>query len=214
MIAFGKLFIEVLIDIQLTLEEYFVLYCFAYDKKPLIKMYSNNINPIPLKILNNLKERGFLKETDSKKWLITSKGSQFIKDMIDSYEDAKSDNPFLGDEDLVDLAESVYEKEFNSFISTYPIKTTRIDGRVDYLKEGSKEIKKLYLSVLQSGRATPVQMQKAIEYYVKKQKSQGLTYIKTLKNWLKQEIWRDTLNFIEIDNNDTKKDVNYGGKFI
>ena len=185
MIAFGKLFIEVLIDIQLTLEEYFVLYCFAYDKKPLIKMYSNNINPIPLKILNNLKERGFLKETDSKKWLITSKGSQFIKDMIDSYEDAKSDNPFLGDED-----------------------------RVDYLKEGSKEIKKLYLSVLQSGRATPVQMQKAIEYYVKKQKSQGLTYIKTLKNWLKQEIWRDTLNFIEIDTNDTKKDVNYGGKFI
>ena len=89
MIAFGKLFIQILIDIQLTLEEYFVLYCFAYDKKPLIKMYSNNVNPISLKILNNLKDRGFLKETEDKKWLITSKGTKFIKDMVDSYEDAE-----------------------------------------------------------------------------------------------------------------------------
>tara|TARA_R110000822_G_scaffold16329_14_gene55769 strand:+ start:7235 stop:7873 length:639 start_codon:yes stop_codon:yes gene_type:complete len=212
MIAIGKPFVEILMDVQLTLEEYFVLYCFSYDKRDLIKLYSKNIETVGVSTLEALKDKGYL--FDTPKWVITEKGNSFIRDLVDSYHDAKSDNPFLGDEDLVDLAENVYEKEFNLFLSAYPTKSIRIDGRVDYLKEGTKEIKKLYLSLIQSGRSSTQDLQKAVEFYTKRQESKGLSYIKTLKNWLKQDIWRDTLNVMTTETEINKEDINYGGKFL
>ena len=212
MIAIGKPFVEILMDVQLTLEEYFVLYCFSYDKRDLIKLYSKNIETVGVSTLEDLKDKGYL--FDTPKWVITEKGNSFIRDLVDSYHDAKSDNPFLGDEDLVDLAENVYEKEFDLFLSAYPTKSVRIDGRVDYLKEGTKEIKKLYLSLIQSGRSSTQDLQKAVEFYTKRQESKGLSYIKTLKNWLKQDIWRDTLNVMTTETEINKEDINYGGKFL
>ena len=212
MIAIGKPFVEVLMDVQLTFQEYFVLYCFSYDKKDLIKLYSKNIETISTETLNSLKDKGYL--FDTPKWVITEKGNSFVRDLVDSYHDAKSDNPFLGDEDLIDLAENVYDKEFTLFLSAYPTKAIRIDGRVDYLKEGTKEIKKIYLSLIQSGRSSTQDLQKAVEFYVKRQKPKGLVYIKTLKNWLKQDIWRDTLNVMTSETETNKEDINYGGKFI
>ena len=42
-----------------------------------------------------------------------------------------------------------------------------------------------------------------------------MTYIKTLKNWLKQEIWKDTLIIIDTEGpTKQNKDINYGGKII
>jgi len=212
MIAIGKPFVEVLMDVQLTFQEYFVLYCFSYDKKDLIKLYSKNIETISTGTLNSLKDKGYL--FDTPKWVITEKGNSFVRDLVDSYQDAKSDNPFLGDEDLIDLAENVYDKEFTLFLSTYPTKAIRNDGRVDYLKEGTKEIKNLYLSLIQSGRSSTQDLQKAVEFYVKRQRPKNLVYIKTLKNWLKQDIWRDTLNVMTSETETNKEDINYGGKFI
>ena len=55
MIAIGKPFVEVLMDVQLTFQEYFVLYCFSYDKKDLIKLYSKNIETISTGTLNSFK---------------------------------------------------------------------------------------------------------------------------------------------------------------
>ena len=118
MIAIGKPFIEILMDAQLSLEEYFVLYCFSYDKRDLVKLYSNNVEAIKISTLHSLKDKGYLYDTPI--WVITEKGNSFIRDLVDSYHDAKSDNPFLGDEDLVELAENIYETEFNTFLSTYP----------------------------------------------------------------------------------------------
>lgn len=212
MIAIGKPFIDILLDVQITFEEYFVLYCFSYDKKDLIKLYSKNIAVIKIEVLETLKSKGYL--IDIPVWAITEKGNSFIRDLVDSYQDAKSDNPFLGDEDLVELAENVYEDEFNLFLSTYPTKVIRTDGRVDYLKEGTKEIKKHYLSLIQSGRISTQELQRAVEFYVKSQKSKGFSYTKTLKNWLKQEIWRDTLNIMALEKETKNEEINYGGKFI
>ena len=212
MIAIGKPFVEVLMDVQLSLEEYFVLYCFSYDKRDLVKLYSKNVETIRISTLNSLKDKGYL--FDTPQWVITEKGNSFIRDLVDSYQDAKSDNPFLGDEDLIDLAENVYDKEFTLFLSAYPTKAIRTDGRVDYLKEGTKEIKKIYLSLIQSGRVTTQDLQKAVEFYVKRQETKGLSYVKTLKNWLKQDIWRDTLNVMTSETEINKTDINYGGKLI
>ena len=41
MIAFGKPFISMLKDNELTLKEYFILYCYAYDKVYLLREYIN-----------------------------------------------------------------------------------------------------------------------------------------------------------------------------
>jgi hypothetical protein len=212
MIAIGKPFVEILMDVQLSLEEYFVLYCFSYDKRDLVKLYSKNVETIRISTLNSLKDKGYL--FDTPKWVITEKGNSFIRDLVDSYQDAKSDNPFLGDEDLVDLAENVYEEEFNAFLSAYPTKAIRNDGRVDYLKEGTKEIKKIYLSLIQAGRTTTHDLQRAVEFYVKRQRPKNLIYIKTLKNWLKQDIWRDTLNVMTTETETNIDEINYGGKLI
>jgi len=212
MIAIGKPFVEVLMDVQLSLEEYFVLYCFSYDKRELVKLYSKNVELIRINTLNSLKDKGYL--FDTPQWVITEKGNSFIRNLVDSYQDAKSDNPFLGDEDLIDLAENVYDKEFTLFLSAYPTKAIRNDGRVDYLKEGTKEIKKIYLSLIQSGRSSTQDLQKAVEFYTTRQRAKGLVYIKTLKNWLKQDIWRDTLNVMTSETETNKTDINYGGKLI
>ena len=60
MIAIGKPFVEILMDVQLTLEEYFVLYCFSYDKRDLIKLYSKNIEIVKISTLEALKDKGYL----------------------------------------------------------------------------------------------------------------------------------------------------------
>ena len=216
MIAIGKPFIDILIDTQLSIEEYTVIYCIVYDKRDVIKSYSRNVNTIPVDVITSLNERGFLRKNQENEWVATDKSIKFIKSMVDSYANQKADNPLLGDEDLVDLADQVYEEEFNSFLSTYPTKTIRPSGRTDYLKEGTKDIKRMYLSIIQTKRCTPARLQLAAESYVRRQKRNGMTYIKTLKNWLKQEIWKDTLNIIDTEGgpNNQTKDINYGGKII
>jgi len=211
MIAIGKPFIDILIENQLTLEEYTVIYCVVYDKKDLIKSYSRNVNTINSELVKNLQDRGYITMTDGK-WEATDQSDVFIRDLVDSYSNQKSDNPFLGDEDLVDLADSVYGKEFDDFLGTYPTKAIRPTGRTDYLKEGTKEIKKMYLSIIQGNRCSPQRLQKAVEFYVNRQKRNGMNYIKTLKNWLKQEIWKDTLNIMDTESNEPNKNINYGGK--
>ena len=215
MIAIGKPFVDILIETQLNLEEYSLLYCLVYDKREVIKAYSRNVNTIPINMINTLSERGFLRKNQEDEWVATEKSIKFIKSMVDSYADQKADNPLLGDEDLIDLADQVYEAEFSDFLSAYPTKAIRPNGRTDYLKEGTKDIKKMYLGIIQTSRCTPARLQSAIDYYVQRQKRNGLTYIKTLKNWLKQEIWKDILNIIDTEGpSKPNKDINYGGKII
>ena len=76
--------------------------------------------------------------------------------------DQKSDNPFLGDEDITEISDSVYDTEFKKFLDAYPVKIRRTNGTESYLKEGTKEIKELYVKIITGKRATPQQMQDAI----------------------------------------------------
>jgi len=110
MIAFGTPFIAVLKEAGITLNQYFMLYCYVYEKKHLLNEYNKNVEPIPIDNLAVLKKKGFLIDLEGK-WMSTDRGEEFIKDMVDSFSDQRSDNPLLGDEDLVSL-ENVYEAEF------------------------------------------------------------------------------------------------------
>ena len=211
MIAFGTPFIAVLKEAGITLNQYFMLYCYVYEKKHLLNEYNKNVEPIPIDNLTVLKKKGFLIDLKGK-WMSTDRGEEFIKDMVDSFSDQRSDNPLLGDEDLVSL-ENVYEAEFEKFLNSYPVKIRRANGMESYLKEGTKEIRDLYISIVKSNRATTTSLQLAIDYYVKRYTDNGNTaYMKTLKNWLSQDIWKDVINYMDSPNFKTQNSVNYGGK--
>ena len=90
MIAIGKPFIDILIENQLSLEEYTVIYCVVYDKKDLIKSYSRNVNTINSELVKNLQDRGYITMTDGK-WEATDQSDVFIRDLVDSYSNQKSE---------------------------------------------------------------------------------------------------------------------------
>jgi hypothetical protein len=217
MIAIGKPMVLILIENDLSFEEYCILYCYVYNKVDVLESYSAGRNMLPV---FKLKEKGYLnikpQSMRIKDASPTNKGITFIKNLVDSYTDQKSDNPLLSDENLLDLADNIYGAEFNTFFATYPVKVRRINGREDNLREGKKEIKQLYLTIIQQNKVTPQKLQKILEIYIKEKKKTGsVAYLKTLRNWLKQDIWRDVIEWVaskQSTNND--KDIDYGGKLI
>ena len=56
-------------------------------------------------------------------------------------------------------------------------------------------------------------LQKCLEYYIDDKKKGGdLAYLKTMKNFLKDETWRDVMEQMKTCSN--KTNVDYGGKLI
>ena len=45
MIAFGKTFTDVLVEANMSLTQYFILYCYVYDKEELLKIHTKTFGP-------------------------------------------------------------------------------------------------------------------------------------------------------------------------
>lgn len=217
MIAIGTPFIELLTKDNLTLNQYCVLYCYAYDKIHLLEQYFRN-NKEEIKCIQDLIKRNYLHtENNTKTTLVdlspTMKCTQYIKDMVDSYADMKSENILSDDEELFDLIEDIYKKEFKLFHDTYPITTIRKNGFKASLRENKKQCKQLYIQILKDKKITSSMLQKCLEYYIAEKKKGGdIAYLKTMKNFLKDETWRDVKEQMKLNAN--KTDVDYGGKLI
>ena len=214
MIAIGTPFIHLLIDKRLTMTQYLVMYCFVYNKVESLKQYFEG-TPFPFGEVTELQKRGYIDiDREYFEWWDsirpTFKGIKFIKDLVDSYTDTKSENPFADETDLRDLAENVYGEEFDEFYSLYPREVIRINGQKGKLREGRKEIKKLYIEAIRDRKISASELRKYLEYYIKdKQSSGSQAYMKTLKNWLAQELYIDIKE--EINFKDPNKKVDYGG---
>ena len=211
MIAFGKPFIDVLLESDLTLNQYFLLYCHVYDKEDLIN--ANILCNDAVEGYHKLISLGYIKDFRSKE--PTRRGIKFIKELVDSFADAKADNIFLAEEDLVDLSENPYEEEFKLFYNTYPQFATRPNGKQASLREGRKEAKTLYVNILQTRKISCKELQDTLEYYIRRKESTGdLRYIKTLKNFLKEDIWKEYNEEMKNSNNQINKNINYGGRLL
>jgi hypothetical protein len=212
MIAFGDPFIQMLEEAQLTLTEYLVLYCHVFDKKHLIERYDKIENySTDTAIISLLKKKFLVRFKDA--YMATDVGDEFIRDHVSSYQDAVTDNPLLGEEDLDKLSESSYEEGFQKLVDTYPVKVRRQNGVESYLKEGTKDIKKLYIKAIESKQVTGVDLQRALDYYVRRYADSGnVAYMKTLKNWFAQDIWKDVLSNLHTESVHTNKRIDYGGK--
>jgi|10_taG_2_1085330.scaffolds.fasta_scaffold12035_3 hypothetical protein len=224
MIAIGTPFIELLTKNNLTLTQYCVLYCYAYDKVHLLEKYFKE-NKFEIECVQDLITKKYLYsenttciyELANKKALAdllpTTKCIQYIKDLVDSYADMKSENILSDDEELFDLIEDIYKKEFKLFHDTYPITTIRKNGFKASLRENKKQCKQLYIQILKDKKITSSMLQKCLEYYIAEKKKGGdIAYLKTMKNFLKDETWRDVKEQMKLNVN--KTDVDYGGKLI
>ena len=99
------------------------------------------------------------------------------------------------------------------FHETYPITTIRKNGFKASLRENKKQCKELYIQTIKDKKITTSLLQKCLEYYLEDKKKGGdMAYIKTMRNFLKDETWRDVKE--QMNTNSKKHDVDYGGKLI
>ena len=220
MIAFGKPFINMLKDNELTLKEYFILYCYAYDKIYLLREYVS-IEKISMKDVAKLVGLKYLmvkREVDDVNldgFKCASKGTRFIKSMVDSFQDAKADNLLLGDEDLDDLAMEKYNKEFTEFYEAYPATVILMNGNESSLRLQKKLCKELYIGVLKSNTFNHHKMLDIVTYYIsQKTNNNSLQYLKTLKNYLRDEVYVDVHDHMNLKTENNNKNINYGGKIV
>jgi len=220
MIPFGKPFINILIDNSLTLKEYFIIYCYVYDKVYLLRNYKNVEKITMNDVAPLVKEKYIMVKKDAKKvdldgFRSTAKGIRFIKSMVDSFSDAKADNLLLGDDDLDDLAIEKYTKEFTEFYEAYPLTTMRADGSEASLRLQKKLCKELYVGILRSSKFKHQTMLDFLVYYINNMKQNGkMIYIKTLKNYLRDEVYVDVQEHMKNTNNNNKNNIDYGGKLV
>ena len=215
MIAIGTPFIELLNKDELNLTQYCTLYCYAYNKIDLLEQYFKN-NKKDIEHVRPLIERGYLETPNGNKLqsiIPTIKCISYIKDLVDSYADIKAENILADDDNMFDLINDLYKEEFKIFHQTYPVSVIRKNGFKASLRENKKQCKELFIQTLQDKKISASDLQKCLEYYIEEKKKRGdVAYLKTMRNFLKDETWRDVKEYMEVNTN--KKDVDYGGKLI
>ena len=215
MIAIGTPFIDLLTKSELNLTQYCVLYCYAYNKVYLLEEYFRN-NRQEIKYMNFLFEQNYLQTNAAKPTLVdifpTHKCISYIKDLVDSYDDIKAEN-ILADDSLFDLTDDIYKEEFNLFHESYPVSVIRKNGTKSMLRENKKQCKELYIQTLTDKKIKASELQKCLLFYIEEKTKRGdIAFLKTMRNFLKDETWRDVKEYM--DNNNNNKDVDYGGKLI
>ena len=218
MIAIGTPFIELLNRDELNLTQYCTLYCYAYDKIDLLEKYFKQ-NKDDIVYVRSLIDREYLEAPEgmSNPKLIDLKPKMkcisYIKDLVDSYADIKAENILTDDHEMFDLIDDLYKDEFKLFHDTYPITVIRKNGFKSSLRENKKQCKELFIQTLTDKKISVSNLQKCLVFYLEEKKKGGdMAYIKTMRNFLKEETWRDVIEKMNMI--DKNNDVDYGGKLI
>ena len=218
MIAIGTPFIELLTKDELNLTQYCTLYCYAYDKIDLLEKYFRQ-NKDDIIHVKSLIDREYLEAPNgmSNPKLIDLKPKMkcisYIKDLVDSYADIKAENILTDDDEMFDIIDYLYKDEFSLFHETYPITVIRKNGFKASLRENKKQCKELFIQTLKDKKISASNLQKCLVFYLEEKKKGGdMAYIKTMRNFLKEETWRDVIEKMNMI--DKNNDVDYGGKLI
>ena len=220
MIPIGSPFITFLIQNNLTIQQYVVLYCYAYNKVESLNKYDEKFK-FNWTEIQGLLRSGYLaliEDCDFEECRFgnlrsTRKNKIFIKSLVDSFDDAKSELILSEEDDVDTIAQDAYEQDFKIFYDSYPRKVLRHNGKEAYLRENKKLCKDEYVKLLRSGRVSTTDLQRAVNHYVEVKTNRGdLCWIKTMLNFLKQEIWADVID--DINNNEPENRINYGGKMV
>ena len=106
---------------------------------------------------------------------------------------------------------------FDELVARYPVKVTRPDGTVDYLRNDLTRCRKLYNQTIKGGEATHKEIMDALAYEIyDRTNSNKLGYMKRLFKWLTSEewhTWQQKLREVDVINRaDYNSTLGYGLK--
>jgi hypothetical protein len=174
-----KVNIEALIKYNLTLEEYFILYCLFYNKpKILLDFYKNGKHDLEQDIYEKLENLGYIKLTDPDK--VTFKTIEF-QDKIKQ----------LFSFDSVEML----EWQFQDFLNNYP-KMVREGKKRRRLHSDLSRCKKLYIGLLTE--VSHEDLCRCARLYHKEMRDGGNEiYMQGLDTWLHQKNYTQYLDEVE-----------------
>ena len=211
MIAFGKPFIEMLQENRMSLFQYFIVYSLVHDRE-LLEMYKKTAIIDWLEFQSLLKS-GHIAYNNAEEYTATEKGKDFIHNLVDNFDVAKANNPFIDIDDMEDLMNDVQGKDFNEFQKAYPVKVVRPNGKEMFLKQGVKDSKAIYLKLLKKGYKAG-DILRALKHELKMRDANGdMKWMKSMKNWLSEECFAPYLEDLKSGNR-TDNTVDYGGKVL
>ena len=188
---------DFLINNKITANQYLLLSLILADKQSILKEYclTNNIDVVELtqdiKVLHDI---GFIEGYVAGLYDFNNlKPTNFIKKLF-------------GDVDL-----------FKEFLFAYPLKVTRSDGTVDYLRTDQAKARMLYLAYTKGKKSIHDHILKCLKHEVNyREKNGSLQYMKRMTTWLSSQEWEafedqiDDLGDIAFKDND----LGYGTELI
>ena len=86
---------------------------------------------------------------------------------------------------------SFSDDPFEEFYNTYPTKTIRPDGIIDYLRVDQQRSRLLYMNIIRMSKVKHDHMVKCLRSELKDRKSTGkMAFMKRMSKWLTSEEWR------------------------
>ena len=182
---------DFLINNKITANQFLIMSLILADKQSILKDYylTNNgdANAI-LQDIEILQKKGFIEGTivDGNNF-DNLKSSSFIKRL------------FITD----DL--------FKEFLFTFPLKVTRTDGTVDYLRTDQSKAKMLYLAYTKNKKSIHDHILKCLKHEINFREQNGtMKYMKRMTTWLNSQEWESSEDQIDDLGELTYKDKDMG----
>jgi hypothetical protein len=188
---------DFLINNKITADQFLIMSLILADKQSIIKDYyltnETDVKDIA-KDIQKLHDKGFIEGYVAGTYDFTNlKPTNFIKGL------------FIND----DL--------FKEFLFTFPLKVTRTDGTVDYLRTDQTKARMLHAAYTRGKKSIHDHILKCLKHEIKYRESTGnMKYMKRITSWLTNKEWEsiedqiDDLGNLEYKDND----LGYGTDLI
>ena len=182
---------DFLINNKISANQFLLLSLLLADKRSILKDYllMNNVSVEQINTdIAYLQEKGFLEGNVEGLYDLT-----FIRPTIKLRQ-------LLNSDDL-----------FTEFLMTFPLKVTRNDGTLDYLRTDQSKARMLYLANTRGKKSIHDHILKCLKHEIKYREENGsMKYMKRMTSWLSSQEWESFEDQIDDLGNITFKDTDLG----
>lgn len=182
---------DFLINNKITANQYLLLQLILVDKQSILRDYYL-VNNIPVDQVSDdikqLHDKGFLEGYAVGPYDFKNiKPTTYLKSLFNA-------------DDL-----------FKDFLSTFPLKVTRTDGTVDYLRTDQSKARMLYLASTRGKKSIHDHILKCLQHEIKYRESNGsMKFMKRMTTWLSSQEWESFEDQIDDLGNITFKETELG----
>jgi hypothetical protein len=178
---------DFLINNKVTANQFLLLSLLLADKQSILKDYFliNNVSVEQINTdITELQEKGFLEGNVTGLYDLTRLRPTFKLKALFSSDDL-----------------------FKEFLMTFPLKVTRTDGTLDYLRTDQSKARMLYLAHTRGKKSIHDHILKCLKHEVKYRESNGsMKFMKRMTSWLSSQEWESFEDQIDDLGNITFKD--------